>query len=153
MSQSKIQGYCNALYERMDSEATIEEGVRVWKGRLIATCKDLGIPEGSYAKVAAQLRALGCIEQVSRGYRGSAFSMFVLHFPPTDERWLNLNNSALTNAPSLDRLAAAVEDMRRQIGGINLISALENLDERLGKVETAQARLEGLLSKSDQHSS
>jgi hypothetical protein len=131
---TKFYVYCNRLYERMDSEAVIEENLRVWRGRIIATCKDVGIPEGTYSKVVNKLRSIGCVEQISRGYRGTALATFILHYPPTPDR-LDAR-SDLTDAPSYDRLAARIEDVTRQLGGINVVSALHNLEQRIQKLES-----------------
>jgi hypothetical protein len=85
---------------------------------------------------------MGCIEQVMRGYRGNAFSVFTLQYPPTADVWrqaVNVKSSGrnLTGAPTLDSLSASVEDLRKQIGGVNLVSALDNIEQRLKKLETA----------------
>lgn len=136
---NKLQSYCSLLYERMNSEATIEENLKVWRGKVISTCLELGIPEGSYSKVVNKLRSMGCIEQVMRGYRGSAPSVFTLQYPPTSEVWDRSISGTipLTDGPTLDRMAAMLEDLRRQIGGVNLVDALVNIEERLSKLETA----------------
>lgn len=135
---SKLQSYCGLLYERMDAEATIQENVRVWSGRLISTCKEIGIPEGTYSKVANKLRSMGCIEQVNRGYRGNQLSTFILHVPPTGDLWeQDFTFQGLTTGPSLDRLRSSVEDLRKQLGGINIVDALANVEGRLQKLETA----------------
>lgn len=136
---SKMQSYCSLLYERMDSEATVEENERVWRGKIISTCAELGIPEGTYAKVVGQLRKMGCIEQVMRGYRGNAPSVYTLQYPPTPEVWRQAVTGTipLTDGPTFDRVAALVEDLRKQMGGVNLVSALANIEERLTKLETA----------------
>lgn len=123
----------------MDNEAVIENNERVWKGRLVATAKSLGIPEGSYSKVVTRLRSMGCIEQVTRGYRGTALSTYILLFPPTPELWRATeargDEGRLTAAPTSDRVARAVEDLQKQLGGINVVSALANLETRLHNLE------------------
>lgn len=136
---SKMESYCSLLYDRMDEQASIEENVRVWRGKLILTCTELGIPEGTYAKVVTKLRSLGCIEQVTRGYRGNAPSVFILHFPPTVDVWRQATNvkSVLTDAPTLDSLSVLVEDLRKQLGGLNLVAAFTNIEARLTQLETA----------------
>ena len=135
---SKLRSYCHLLYARMDAEATDEQNVRVWRGRLIETCGDLGIPEGSYSKVVTRLRELGCIEQVTRGFRGTALSTYIVRYPPTDEVW-NVKSSSdpLTTAPTVDSLVARMENLERQLGGLNVVDAMANFEKRLQQVEKA----------------
>lgn len=132
---SKLLSYASALYARMDLEATQDNTDRVWRGRLIVTCRELGIPDGSRGKVVSKLRSMGCVEQVMRGYRGNALTVFILHHPPTTERFEEPEDGYLTSGPSLDTIAHALEDMRRQLGGVNLVSALANIEQRLLKLE------------------
>lgn len=132
---TKFQTYCTMLYAHMDSEAVDEDGDRIWRGRITAIARNLGIPTGTYGKVIKQLRMMGCIEQVVRGSRGIALSVFVLHYPPTAERFQDFGAGNLTGGPNLDRLAADVENLKRQIGGLNIVSALAEFEDRLGKIE------------------
>lgn len=149
--QPKLFSYCNSLYEFMDSNSTPglsdtdtpNNDIQVWRGRLLETCESLGIPKGGTTRVVGALRALGCVEQIARGFRGTALSEFILHYPPTAEVWaassaLNVKSRAegLTRGPSPDRLAADVRDLKQQLGGINLIEAIAELDRRISKLES-----------------
>lgn len=143
--QPKLLSYCSLLYATMEkgAVATSDEpgtGV-VWRGRLVDTCLELGIPRGGYNRVVTVLRNLGCVELVTRGYRGKTLSEFILHYPPTDEVWAaaNVKSSpdALTEKPSLDRLSSDIQALRELLGGFNLIDAFSNIENRLGKLETA----------------
>lgn len=113
----------------------------LWRGRIIETCDQLGIPRGGYNRVVATLRNLGCVEQVSRGYRGQALSEFILHFPPTPEVWETANVKSalegLITTESPDRLSADIQALRKQLGGINLVEAFSNIEGRLQQLETA----------------
>jgi len=131
--QATLDNHCILLYERMDSEAVVEENLQVWRGRVIATCLSVGIPQGSYTRVLNKLKSIGSIEQVSRGSRGTALAVFILHYPPTPERLSEKLD--LTNAPTLDRVVAQLDDVKRQLGGINVVSALHNLEQRVQKLE------------------
>ena len=131
--QTKLYHYCSALYARMDDEAVVEEGFRVWRGRIVQTCIDVGIPKGTYIKVVTKLRSVGCVEQVNRGFRGASLATFILREPPTEDRLESKPD--LTENPSYDMLLAQVEDLKRQLGGLNVVSALHNFEQRLQKVE------------------
>lgn len=160
--REKLFHYCTILYERMESEATAEvlpaivdgdgAAVLVWRGRLIATCDDLGIPRGSYQRVVRALRNSQCVEQSERGFRGVSLSVFTLHHPPTPEVQADLKDSPapLTTAPSLDRLSAEVRDVQRQLGGINIPEALIEVERRL---DVITAQLQALLQQQQQNNS
>lgn len=154
--QPKIVGYMAALYDAMTTaanELSAEDGqsVQIWQGRLIDTCTSVGIPTGSYKKVVDALRTMGCIEIISRGRRGNTPTVFVLRYPPTqelyDEAIVKSGWEGLTTAPSTDTLAAQVRDILKRLGGLNIVEALKNHDERLGKLETAVKELQRQLSQ------
>lgn len=140
----RLEFYCAALYERMESESTIEvvddKSVKVWSGALLATCRSIGIPDGSYKRVIDALRRLKCLEQLSVGKRNTP-SVFLLQSPPGASVWEQARGElkGLTQAPTLDRLSGEVETLREQIktqlGGLNIVEALIEIEKRLSKVE------------------
>lgn len=153
--QPKIVGYMSALYDKMSSTAepvTTErqETILVWQGRIIETCTSIGIPEGYYKKVVDALRTIGCIEVLSRGKRGASLTTIVLRFPPTAELYegaiVKSGWQGLTTAPSLDTLAAQVRDVLKQIGGLHIVDAFKNHEDRIAKLETAVRDLQQQLS-------
>ena len=151
--QPRLFSYCSLLYAKMHQESIVVSDIElpdgasrnVWRGRLVATCDELSIPRGSYNRVVTALRNLGCIELATRGYSGKTSSEFILHYPPTQERYheaiVKSSVEGLTAKPTLDRLSADVQDLRRQLGGINLIEAFSNIESRLKKLETAVREL------------
>jgi hypothetical protein len=148
--QPKLLSYCASLYDYMTAHsiASVDEvgaDRNVWRGRLVATCDELGIPRGGYNRVVTLLRNLGCIELATRGYSGKTLSEFILHYPPTQERYaaaiVKSSLERLTAKPTLDRLSADIQDLARQLGGINLIDAFSNIEDRLKKLETAVREL------------
>ena len=156
--QPKLFGYCSLLYARMHQESIVvsdtelPDGIskNVWRGRLVATCDELNIPRGSYNRVVTALRNLGCVELATRGYSGKTSSEFILHYPPTQERYheaiVKSSVEGLTTKPTLDRLSADIQDLRRQLGGINHIDAFSNIEGRLKNLETAVRTLQATQS-------
>lgn len=149
--QPKIVGYMASLYDAMSTEAMsleAEDGQQtlIWQGRLIATCTSVGIPEGYYKKVVDALRKLGSIEIVSRGKRGSTLTVIVLRYPPTEELYedaiVKSGWEGLTSQPSLDTLAAQVRDILKSIGGLSIVDAFKNQEDRLVTLETATKALQ-----------
>lgn len=132
--QPKLVSHCALLYNKLDSEANEDH---VWQGKIIDACRSLGINVGSYSRVVNALRRLGCIEQLEQGYR-SRPSIYRVHYPPTPEVWAERapdRTEDLTSAPSSDTMAARLKDLEAQIGGINLVDALANIEARLQQLE------------------
>lgn len=144
---TKLQMYCSALYNIMDKDAvavTLSDSteVRVWRGLITETAASVGAGEGVYSRVIDRLTILGCIAVLDRGRRNNP-STVALHFPPTAEVWARKNlDSDLTNRPSPAMMQAELRDIRGQLGGLNVIKALSNLDQRLTEVEIKLAKLE-----------
>ncbi len=146
------------LYDSFSTEATalpapgpasVPNGgndVLIWQGRLIQTCLSVGIPEGYYKKVVDALRKLGCIEIVSRGKRGSTLTVIVLRYPPTEELYedaiVKSGWEGLTNQPSLDTLAGQVRDIIKSIGGLSIVNAFKDHEDRVHDLELQVGTLE-----------
>lgn len=154
--QPKIIGYMSALYGLMSesaTELTSEDGgtTLVWQGRLIETCVSIGIPEGYYKRVVDTLRTMGCVELLARGKRGASLTAIALRHPPTSELYedaiVKSGWKDLTASPSLDTLAAGIRDLRANIGGIHIPSALKLYDDRVTKLETAVEALQQQIDK------
>lgn len=139
--QPKIVTYMGALYEKMSNEANEigEEPVLIWQGKLIETCLSVGIPQGYYKKVVDTLRAMGCVEMITRGRRGNTPTTIALRFPPTlelyDEAIVKSGWDALTDAPSFDTVVAQLKDVKEQVGGFHIPSVLAEIHDRLSKLE------------------
>lgn len=139
MTQTATQSYCNALYAVMHENSRVIniDGVegRVWNGPIVETCLSVGIPGGSYRRVTKQLETLGCIEFVQRGAR-SYPSAVLLNYAPTEQVWQAAGRRHLTNAPTSARLAGRVKELETRIGGVNLATALVNIEKRLRALES-----------------
>lgn len=143
---TRQEHYATALYARMLNDAKIVEGQTIWRGRIVDTCIQLGIPQGGYNRVLNLLRKLECIELIERGFRGDTLTSYRLLKPPTAEAFAeSFVKSApgdLTRRPSLDRLSQTVKDIDDNIGGINIPKALKVLEDRIVKLER-QMRSDG----------
>lgn len=134
--QPKIVSYGSALYAKMLEDSSEKNGIPIWQGKLIQTCTSLGIPEGYYKKVVDALRTMECVEVITRGRRGSTLTSIALRHPPTQELYattiVKKGRDGLTPTLSLDSLAGRLEDLSRQIGGLDIPAALK---ETLDKVD------------------
>ncbi len=141
---TKIQLYCSALYNLMDENSEvlpIKDGeVRIWKGYLTQACGLVEIPEGVRNRVIKRLGDVGSIQVVEQGRRNYP-SVVALMYPPTDEVWRayqdeTLQSELLTSGPDPATLAQQIRDIREQMGGVNLVEALKNHEERITSLET-----------------
>lgn len=156
-TQPKIIGYMSGLYAKMVEDATEltgEDGQPslIWQGRLIETCVSIGIPKGYYKRVVDTLRGMGSIEMLARGKRGASLTAIALRYPPTVELYgeaiVKSGWKHLTANPSPDKLAADVRDILKNIGGINIVTAFKNHEDRVQALETAVEELRQQLSNS-----
>ena len=77
---------------------------------------------------------------MQRGARGAP-TVLVLHSPPTLETWATLPDSDLTTRPDAATiLEQRVDDLTKQIGGIDIAEALKNLETRIQKLEREVSR-------------
>lgn len=119
-----IYNHCKDAYAAMEEEAVTEQigtnNYKVYTGFLTRLMQDkLQLPVAYYSHVTAELRRMGCIEQLKRG-GGSAPSKWFIIKPPNEADFL------LT--PKLEK----------GIKGQSVIEQrLRNLEERMDKFEIA----------------
>ena len=155
VKQPKLQGYCAALYDRFFVESTIEilpgtsDEIRVWRGGLVATALDVGIPDGVYKRVTNQLENLYCIEQLERGVRGAPTTMLLLRAPTLDV-WQdaeNISARGLTSRAAPAILSRRVEDMERRTGKLDIPLALKELQDQIDELKFAVRDLQQKTNK------
>ena len=122
------------LYDYLDSKAVEEEGERLFRGSIVAAYDELKISHSHYSNVQKLLVNSGAIELIQRGARGIQ-SVYQLHGRPDSEE---LRNVHLTKPGRLDTVALEqrVADIQRQIGGLDIVAALADLEKRLGVLES-----------------
>src|SRR4051794_40592090 len=121
---TKQQSYANALYAVMADNARkhIIEGVTitVWEGSFTQTWSSIGIPKGTERRITRALEDMMCIEVLRRGVVNYP-SMIALLRPPTEELWAEISEQqGLTSHRSFAILSQEVENLKRQIGGLNI---------------------------------
>jgi hypothetical protein len=130
----------NDLYKLLeaDSQKEVIDGIeiKVFRGPLVQTFKSLGVSQVYYSKSIAGLTSLGCITLLRRGARSSP-SIVALHHPPHELDWLADRGSGkgLTTSPEGAKLRQEIQDIKRQLGGIDIRAALAEFERRLGELE------------------
>jgi hypothetical protein len=109
--------HCIRVYAILDEEAVLEDvktedetlNLKVWSGALTKVFQRLELATPYYTSVMAHLKAMGCVEQLSRG-GGSAPSKWVLYQEPTRE--LFDEAPAMKPQKTADRLKALEQQVR-----------------------------------------
>lgn len=137
-TQPKTHSYANAFYAHMADNAVdrVIDGkpFKVWEGSITKTCRELGIPAGTERRVIRPLEQMGAIQMLSRGVANYP-TIIALIRPPTEELWADVSGLPLTGRLSYDRLVRKVEEIERQLGGVNLAEVLKDHNRRLTRLE------------------
>lgn len=130
--------YTMEYYRLLSSNAEVQtiDGVEltVYRGATTKLFRSMGISQSYYSKIIGSLKDLGCITLIKRGARG-VDSIVALHHEPSEMEFLIRTASPLTNSPQAARLSERVADVEKQLGGLIVVDAVKNLDERLKKLE------------------
>lgn len=139
-----VYHHLQELYGELESQSAIEEmdGVklRVFKGSIVAAYRNCGIPQSYYSDVRKALTGMGCITILRQGARAKP-TVIVLHKSPELSDYEVVRHSELT--PRLDPaiVAQRVDDLMKQLGGINIVEAFRNHEERLRELELTTEKL------------
>jgi hypothetical protein len=152
----KIEETASALYARFQKEANVQtlsngDSVLVWKGKLVDTILDTGIPYGSYRRNVDVLEQIGAIQVIARGTRGTS-TIIVLLQPPTEELWAARGSSdtRLTQAVDSATLMKQAQEILDSLGGLDgeaIKRALVNLEGRMKDLENRVNALENVIPK------
>jgi hypothetical protein len=129
------------FYNALDSKAiTTEDGTRVFEGHTTSVLQTLDPPlsMSHYTRIRRALLAMDCIAQVSRGSRNSK-TVWVLIQPPKQEL-LDAADPAMIaqgkDDPSkLAILSQRIEDLQKQLGGFDVVKAMQDLEGRIIALE------------------
>lgn len=148
---TNLQVYCNTLYDLFDKEAVNVESegsvFRIFKGFIVQSASNAGIPDGVYTRVMERLTLLDCLQVLEVGRR-NAPSIIVLNRPPTQEVWDEVGEKDLTKGPRTAKMMEQeMKNLRDQIGEVNAIEAFRAIDIELTSIkqrlDTIEAQLNG----------
>jgi len=138
---SKLFVQCAAMYGAFAEQAEDTDEGTVWSGRIMELVDQTGIPRGGYKRAIDRLIEMRCIEQVSRGFRGDSRTVYLLRYPPTPEVWdtfVKSSREGLTGRPTFDSLVAEVREIQANIGGMSIVDAFRELENRIKVLEQQQ---------------
>jgi len=129
--------YYKLLEENSKEEVIDKIKVKVFRGSTVRIFRQLGISNSYYSKIIPALRDLQCVTQLKRGARG-VDSVVLVHHPPREIEFLTRDTKPLTADPHSAKLAQQIEEIHESLGGgrFDVVAAIENLDQRLTKLES-----------------
>jgi hypothetical protein len=136
------ESFYNALYERTTVE-TLGNGVeaRVFRGRVSVIFRSLGISQTFYGRVKAGLVESGCISFARVGSRGQD-SEIVCHHKPEETEFMRRSNRPLTRSLENAILTQRLNGIESQLGGMNVVEALAEFEDRLRKLDSRIEQVE-----------
>lgn len=147
MTETFIQ-HCTTLYEALEAVSVDKEAdgqtVKVFAGKVTEVFKTTGIAQTYYSPTLRTLERSGALLKIQRGGR-NADTVYVLKGLPEvwdAEGWKGEGTRDLTSHRKYDRLAAEVRDINNLLGGMNVPSALTEIEQRLVAIESRLTSLE-----------
>lgn len=127
------------FYDALAKQATVEEGLLVYRGHPTAVAtNDLELPLPYYSKMREILQRIGCVKQIKRG-SGKTDSVWVLVRQPlaTDFDGVEPSAEKTDSAFELYKLAtdAAIANIEARLGGLNIAQAFIELNDKIDRLE------------------
>lgn len=134
--------YTDDFYKRLVEGSEIKKvsnvNVRVWEGSLTELYRGMGIGQSYYSRIMNSLKSMGCVTMTQRGSRKTS-SILVLHHEPDRAEWeAHHARPDLTGRMEGATLSDRVFNLEQRIGGVNIVDALRNLENRLQALEKAE---------------
>lgn len=135
-----------AFYKELDERSSFEEvagtkDVRIFRGSITRIYNALGISRSYYSKVRNALIEMGCLTILSQGNRAEGTAI-VLHRAPTDEDFRQWKDRPLTKAVDAAILSQRVGDIEKRLGGLDVVNALIDFEERIKQQDERLRELE-----------
>lgn len=145
MSETLLQHAVTVYQAMSDKAATDGNGDRVWEGKLTELFREAGIPTGWYSRVTGQLYGNGCLEKLQVGSKYGPTRVKLLA-SPSEVTWKIIPRQDLTARSEAGKLGARLENVERQLRGIDIRSVLVDFETRLATQDKRVAELERLVN-------
>ena len=154
MTDTFIQ-HCIELYTALDDRGKIHElpsgeKARVFAGNYTEAFQATGLSRTYYTSTRKALEKHNAILILQRGGRGVDTVIVLQGLPETwdVEGWNDGIGKPLTNARDYATLCSDVDELKENIGGINVLAALAEFEKRTIELETQVAELQVLVKSS-----
>lgn len=146
MTTTKTFDHAEKFYNILAEQATREDldgisDVLVFRGKIGDLYKSLGASQSYYSKIRGALLDMGCISIYAQGARDRP-TVVILHHPPEATEFRIRTDGHLTERGVNGILAQRVDDIHKRLGGLDIVAALKNFEERLTGIETRLSRIE-----------
>ncbi len=147
--------HCIRMYKALDERATTrtdDDGSpeRVFIGAVSPIYKSLKISQTYYGPIFQCLEDVGAILKVQQGARGIDTVILLRGLPnvwPEGLGWKGDRSVPLTEDSRYARILLEVQEMKGSIGGINVVLALQELEQRVVALERQLLKMEGKSAK------
>ena len=155
MGQSPVKfSRCLEVYKIFEEEAQEEPVLeyenrmaKVWTGRTTQMFVDRKLAQPTYTPVLWKLRAMGCIQQLSRGGGGQP-SRWLILYPPTQELFDETPDRPNSNPTERDINRSFRSDLTTFINA--LVKRVEELEVRNRVLTDSVIQLSDRMDKNDQ---
>lgn len=124
----------NALLDASLTETIDGDPMKIYRGQVSKLYNTLSIPQAYYTDIFKELNEQGCITSLQRGSK-SVDTVIVLHHPPEEGDFRPRPSRGLTSAEEFANLIEKVLLHDSLIGGIDIVGAFRNVEERLKRLE------------------
>jgi hypothetical protein len=143
--------HCITLYNALDGVATdkkLESGgiARVFVGSYTDVWKSTKIPQTYYSPIRISLAKHHAIDILQKGTKNTDTVIVLRGLPETWDIDGWRDDKGLTKSSRHAMLMADVQDLKKSLGGINVLMALQEFEKRLIKLENSSSRIEQNLS-------
>jgi hypothetical protein len=136
--KSAVFSHAVKVYKALEDAATEQEiegaTYLVYQGHTLDLYRNLDIPMAYYSVIFKTLYSKDYVTQVKRGNRATA-SVLVLNRSPRREDFVKTGEKDLTDAEDFATLVADVENIKNRLGGLNIVEALANYEQRITVLE------------------
>lgn len=131
-----IPKYTLRFYDALRSHANVEtingHEIPIYRGPISKLWNEIGASNSYYSRVMNNLVNLECISVLVRGSANVESVVALLHRPHADE--IPHKKPLTTRRPDAT-MVTDLEAVKRNIGGINIVEAFKNLEDRVSKLE------------------
>lgn len=143
--------HCETVYKALKERATVRptsDGTNelVFTGAVSEVYQSLNISQTYYGPIFETLEDIGAILRIQRGGRGIDSVMVIRELPevwPKGLGWKGRNSRPLTDDSRYATLLLDVQRLQESIGGLNVLNAMMDFENRLQRLEAELVKMKG----------
>jgi hypothetical protein len=140
---STLASHILVVYTAMEKEAVERDDLKIYTGSLARMMKELGISGTYYSEIFRTLYDNGYCALGERGGRNKPSTVILVRRPERDEL-LDLTSE---DGEATVSLVNRVETLETSVGGLNIVTALAEIERRLVALEGQERKTNGKAKK------